>query len=130
MKVVSIGDKVVVDICQDGCGGIWFDAFELEKLDQPDESAGWLLDNVRVDLEKMVDVEKPVACPRCDGITLMRQQYPNNENIMIDKCPACGGTWLDFGELFGIRSSNPTSEETRSKTASLFREIGGGTTPG
>ena len=30
---------VEVDACRRGCGGIWFDAFELEKMDQPDESA-------------------------------------------------------------------------------------------
>ena len=25
---------VAVDICQGGCGGVWFDAFELQRVDE------------------------------------------------------------------------------------------------
>jgi len=28
----------VVDVCQNGCGGIWFDNFELEKVDEKHET--------------------------------------------------------------------------------------------
>jgi Zn-finger nucleic acid-binding protein len=104
---------VHVDVCQNGCGGIWFDAFELEKMDEPDESAGWLIDNIRIDLGVTVDTNAPIQCPRCDGLELMRQRYPNDHRLMIDKCRACGGIWLDFGELFGIRSSNERSRTVR-----------------
>jgi Zn-finger nucleic acid-binding protein len=116
LKVVKVNGSEL-DACQDGCGGIWFDLFELEKMDQPDESAGWLLENMRVDVTRDVDIAKPLDCPRCDGIKLMRQRYPHEQHIMIDKCPACGGTWLDFGELFEIRSSNPTTTEAKQATA-------------
>ena len=30
---------VTVDICKDGCGGIWFDNFEMKKFDEPHEPA-------------------------------------------------------------------------------------------
>ena len=36
-----------------------------------------------------------MKCPRCDG-TLAERQV--NE-VSIDTCPKCGGTWLDLGEL-------------------------------
>jgi len=124
LQSVSVGG-VTVDACQDGCGGIWFDLFELEKMDQPDESAGWLLDNMRIELETSIDVDQPVSCPRCEGVTLMRQKYPRDPNIMIDKCQACGGIWLDFGELFEIRSGNPSSAETRATTAELLTGLRG-----
>lgn len=29
--------KVTVDVCLAGCGGVWFDNFELQKVDKPDE---------------------------------------------------------------------------------------------
>src|SRR4030095_14257149 len=36
-----------------------------------------------------------MRCPRCDG-TLVERQI--NE-VSIDTCDKCGGTWLDLGEL-------------------------------
>ncbi len=119
LQVVSVGG-VKVDVCQNGCGGIWFDAFELERMDQPDESAGWLLENMRVDIGTPIDLDDPVDCPRCQGVPLMRQKYPSDPKIIIDKCRVCGGIWLDFGELFGIRSSNPASAEA---TAQVLRGL-------
>ena len=29
-----------VDACLGGCGGVWFDAFELQRVDEPGETAG------------------------------------------------------------------------------------------
>jgi uncharacterized protein len=121
MKVTTGG--VEVDVCQDGCGGVWFDLFELEKMDQPDESAKWLLENIRVDLEAGGDPDAPIRCPKCEGITLMRQKYSGHDKLMTDKCPVCGGIWLDFGELFSIRSGNPTTAEARSRSADLLRGL-------
>jgi ribosomal protein L37AE/L43A len=36
-----------------------------------------------------------MKCPRCDG-TLAERLV--NE-VSVDTCPKCGGTWLDLGEL-------------------------------
>jgi len=36
---------IVVDICEDGCGGVWFDAGELKKVDEKHENAGEILLN-------------------------------------------------------------------------------------
>ena len=36
-----------------------------------------------------------MLCPRCDGALTQREI---NE-VSIDSCPKCGGTWLDLGEL-------------------------------
>ena len=119
---MSVGG-VKVDACQDSCGGIWFDLFELEKMDQPDESAAWLLENMRIDIGLEIDLAKPVGCPRCEGVALMRQQYSKNHSIMIDKCQVCGGIWLDFGELFEIRSGNPPSAEIRTSSGDLLQQL-------
>lgn len=117
--------RAEVDACQGGCGGIWFDAFELEKLDEPDESAGHLLDDMRVDISALdgIDLDGRVNCPRCEGVTLMRQSYPHDQRIMIDKCGVCGGVWLDFGELFEIRRSNRNTPESKAAVADMLRSI-------
>lgn len=123
LQTVDVGG-VKVDACQGGCGGIWFDAHELERMDQPDEPAGWLLENMRVDLELTIDTEAALNCPRCEGaVPLMRQRYEQDSATVIDKCRACGGVWLDFGELFSIRSGNPTSEEHRTRTLALLKGL-------
>ena len=31
---------IVVEVCQNGCGGIWFDNYELKKVDEQHEAAG------------------------------------------------------------------------------------------
>ena len=109
LGVTAAGVKV--DVCQNGCGGIWFDLFELERMDQPDEPVGWLLENVRIDPSLEFDLAGSIDCPRCEGIALMRQKYREDSPLMVDKCRVCGGTWLDFGELFSIREQNPTKDE-------------------
>jgi uncharacterized protein len=32
--------RITVDVCERGCGGIWFDRYELMRVDEADESAG------------------------------------------------------------------------------------------
>ena len=46
---------LTVDVCQGGCGGIWFDAFELQKVDEPREIAGEPLLNIQRDEGLVVD---------------------------------------------------------------------------
>ena len=39
LQQMTAGD-VTVDVCKGGCGGMWFDNYELKKFDEPHESAG------------------------------------------------------------------------------------------
>ena len=32
--------RITVDVCEQGCGGLWFDRYELMSVDEADESAG------------------------------------------------------------------------------------------
>ena len=51
-------DDITVDVCKGGCGGIWFDNFELKKFDEPHEAAGEELLDVDRDQSLVVDTEK------------------------------------------------------------------------
>jgi Zn-finger nucleic acid-binding protein len=102
-----------VDVCDGGCGGIWFDNFELQRFDEPDEAADRLLANTRVDLTVHVDLQAKLACPRCNDTALLRRPFSAATPVAIDECPGCGGIWLDYGELFQIRESEEDSQKGR-----------------
>jgi Zn-finger nucleic acid-binding protein len=100
---IQVG-RVAVDICQNGCGGIWFDAFELERVDDEKESAGELLVDIHRDEQVVVDPTRKRECPRCEGMKLQRHFFSAKRKVEVDQCPNCGGYWLDAGELAQIRA--------------------------
>ena len=53
---INISD-ILVDICKGGCGGIWFDNFELEKFDEKHEHAGEALLDIERDKNITIDYE-------------------------------------------------------------------------
>jgi hypothetical protein len=105
---------VTVDICR-ACGGIWFDAFELQRVDEEHETAGeWLL---QIDREQQiqVDPQRKRNCPRCDGIKLKRHYYSPRRQVEVDECPGCGGYWLDAGELEKVRKETEAQRHEAAK---------------
>lgn len=99
---VQVG-AVVVDACQGGCGGIWFDAFELERVDEQNEAAGEPLLQIDHDESIVVDTARKRQCPKCEDIKLHRHYFSARRRVEVDQCPNCGGYWLDAGELAQIR---------------------------
>src|SRR5262245_33055539 len=99
-----VAGGVVLDVCNGGCGGIWFDAFELQKVEAAQEASGDLEINVALDPTKEVDYAKKRSCPRCPDTILMRHYYSKLRRVTVDECPRCGGFWLDTGELANIRA--------------------------
>jgi Zn-finger nucleic acid-binding protein len=96
--------NVAVDACHGGCGGIWFDAFELEKVDEERETAGEPLLNIPRDERLVVDSSRKRECPRCAGVKLHRHFFSAKRRVEVDQCPNCGGYWLDARELALIRA--------------------------
>jgi len=112
-----------VDACLDGCGGVWFDAFELQRVDQPGETAGeWLVD-VRHDPAVVVNFKRKRACPRCDGVKLKRHFFSAKRQVEVDQCPNCGGYWLDAGELERIRAEKSSAAESKSAEGTISIEV-------
>ena len=101
LKPLTVG-SLTVDVCLGGCGGIWFDAFELQRVDEPQESAQWLI-NIERDPQLHVDFSRKRDCPRCEGVKLTRHFFSAKKKVEVDQCPGCGGYWLDAGELEKIR---------------------------
>lgn len=103
--------SLVVDVCAGGCGGVWFDAFELQQVDEEHEIAGERLLDIRRDPNVHIDPSRKRDCPRCEGIKLKRHFFSAKRRIEVDECPNCGGYWLDAGELAQIRAEKSKEAE-------------------
>ncbi len=123
LEELRVGD-VTLDVCQGGCGGIWFDRFELEKLDEPHEDMGDLLERVSGSGAAVGD-DRSLACPKCDGSILHRHFFSVKKNVEVDECPTCGGFWLDVGELRDLRALYPSEEARREAARAYFEEAFG-----
>ena len=115
---------VVVDVCHGGCGGIWFDLFELQRVDEEHEAAGEPLLNILRDPAIKVDFTRKRSCPRCEGIKLKRHFFSAKRLVEVDQCPNCGGYWLDAGELEKIRAEKSAAADIKpSAGGSLSIEV-------
>ena len=114
---------VEVDVCADGCGGIWFDQFELKKFDEPHEHAGEALLDVPRDANIKVDLQARRKCPHCQDTVLMQHYFSIKRSIVVDECPNCGGYWLDAGELSGIRAQFNTEAQREAAAAAFYDEV-------
>jgi Zn-finger nucleic acid-binding protein len=115
---------ITVDVCDGGCGGIWFDRFELQKVDEQSESAGAELLQVARDPNITVDPAERYRCPHCtDGVVLMRHFWSVERAVTIDQCPECSGFFLDAGELGRIRDEFPTEEARHAAADAYFKEV-------
>ncbi len=119
---IIVGD-ITVDVCKGACGGIWFDRFELQKVDEPHESAGEILLDIERDERIKVDHDKRRHCPKCASIIMMRHFYSVKMQVEVDECPGCAGYWLDVGELTAIRKEFKSEAEKMKATEEYFSEI-------
>lgn len=121
----STAGDVTVDACKGGCGGIWFDHFELQKFDEPHEAVGEELLSIERSQTTKRDLAARVNCPKCIEPVMMRHFFSVKQEAEVDECPQCGGFWLDSGELAQIRSLYNTEEERREAATEYFDEAFG-----
>ncbi|UCG60264.1 MAG: zf-TFIIB domain-containing protein [Phycisphaerales bacterium] len=124
LQEVTVSD-VVVDVCKGGCGGIWFDNFEITKFDEPHESAGEELLQIERDESVVIDRAKRFNCPKCEDVVMMRHFFTVKKEVEVDECPGCGGFWLDAGELDKIRGLFETEHERHAAAHEYFAEMFG-----
>lgn len=123
LTTVTAG-PITVDVCSGGCGGIWFDHFELKKVDEQSESVGAELLQVPRDPSLSVDLEQRRSCPKCGPEMVMMRHFTSVERkVTIDECPNCGGIWLDAGELAEIRTEFPSEAARQEAARKAFSEM-------
>ncbi len=124
LEAMTIGETTV-DVCKKGCGGVWFDRFELQRMDEQAEPAGDLLLQTERDPSIVVDRQERRTCPHCNGVVMMRHYFSPKAEVQVDECPGCAGLWLDYGELVKIRQQYRTAEERGQAAEKHFEEIFG-----
>lgn len=118
MKKIFIAELGLnIDICADGCGGIYLDNRELQKIDEQNEH----VDEIIQELENkdfshvQIDENAVRICPAC-GAKMVKNPTSVKGEVIIDDCYTCGGKFLDHGELTKIRAEFATEKE-RSEAA-------------
>ena len=117
--------NVFVDVCAEGCRGIWFDGGELSRLDSERKGGGPSLRRALAPADGVAEFsplvlpagtsdvsvgERPWSCPQCD-VELDVLEYDLQVTVAIDSCPECTGVFLEDGELAAIRKRKPTEDE-------------------
>jgi len=118
-------DNIQIDVCRNGCGGMWFDTYEFKKFDEPHEEAGIELLNTPISPTLQLNKEERISCPKCTDTTLMRNYFSIKKEVEIDTCAQCAGVWLDIGELNTIRGQFESEDEKRMAATTAFEEMFG-----
>jgi Zn-finger nucleic acid-binding protein len=92
---------MTLDLCYGGCGGIWFDPGELQRIDAKAAASLHTIWQAPPGNEKISSTR---LCPRCPERVLERKWFSEAKQVELDQCPACGGVWLDAGEFSRIQS--------------------------
>jgi hypothetical protein len=105
-------DALEVEICSQGCGGLWFDRFELKKVDENHEQLGARLIALSSQAKgEVLPGSRKRMCPKCSNTVLHRHFSSIQRSIEVDECPGCAGIWLDQGELASLRQEYTTEAE-------------------
>jgi len=117
--------RITVDACKGGCGGLWFDRYELMRVDESDEATGEELLEIERDPDLDVDLSKRLNCPKSPEFVMMRHFFSAKRQVVVDECPDCGGHWLNPGELRTIRTEYASEEERERAAQAYFSEVFG-----
>jgi Zn-finger nucleic acid-binding protein len=110
---------VTVDICRNGCRGIYFDSGEVTKIKQQNDAMTEALKEA-LDAPQSIDINRgQIKCPRC-GTPMQRHPHFEANDIIVDECYVCGGLFLDSGELKAIKENVLTEEERRQRVDELL----------
>lgn len=117
-------EGITLDACEGGCGGLWFDQFELKKVDEAHEAAGEAFLAISKQPGRVADREKRHSCPKCPDIVMRRYFSSAKRQVAVDECPNCGGVWLDDGELAAIREEFATqADRERTNAAYVDQQV-------
>lgn len=110
MTKVFIAEKGInVDICSNGCGGIFLDNQEIQEFSGETENISEIKQLLEGKNFMPVDESKQRICPACN--TPMAKT--NALGIQIDTCYKCGGIFLDKDEFERVRTNFKKRQKVR-----------------
>jgi hypothetical protein len=112
----------MVDVCKNGCKGIWFDPMEMRRV-RTDEMATAAALAEALDHPRTSDKGRErINCPRC-SIPMHRHKFKSAREVDVDECYVCGGLFLDSGELKAIETGSLSEEEAQDYYEKLVSEL-------
>lgn len=118
-KVFIPKEGVNVDICLEGCGGMYFDNRELKHFDEQTESVDDIVKAISEKTFEHVDQSNLRTCPSC-GARMVKNFTSIKKQVQIDECYSCGGKFLDAAELQLLRDEYPTDSERSADVMKLI----------
>lgn len=113
-----------LDVCVDGCGGVFFDGQELKHFDENCESIEEIKKVLDGKIFAKVDESLTRNCPVC-GNKMVKNFVSVKKNIQVDECYSCGAKFLDHNELEQMRAEYPTEKDRQQDfIASTYRDFG------
>lgn len=123
-KIFMNNESVNLDVCLDGCGGIFFDNRELKNFDEQSENIDELKKVIQGKTFEKTDESQIRVCPVC-GNNMVKNSVSIKGDIIIDECYNCGAKFFDHGELTKMREEFPTEIDRRQALLSeTYNEIG------
>ena len=113
---------VQVEVCENGCKGMWFDQGELRRLDEKNKGLGAALEQALRYPRSNDDKRGPITCPRC-SLPMHTHKYQRDQEVNVDECYKCGGFFLDSGELTEIRNHYMNDVEVAAYADKLIASV-------
>lgn len=101
-KIFIKTEGINIDICTNGCGGIFFDNREFDKFNEEHEDITAIENALKNKTFQQIAENIERICPAC-GATMVKNTTKSGGEVQIDDCYICGGKFLDYGELEKIR---------------------------
>ncbi|MBO7671995.1 zf-TFIIB domain-containing protein [bacterium] len=124
VKVYIPREGINIDVCLNGCGGIYFDNREFKRFDECHENIDEILNALKGKDFKRVDMDSVRLCPVC-GARMVKNYSSIKKEIQVDDCYMCGGKFLDHGELERIRKEYNTDAERGEATIKFLYDVAG-----
>jgi uncharacterized protein len=114
---------VKIDVCEEGCAGIWFDGSQIKKMDEPQDPDAETILNLKPATDVTLQAE-PHNCPKCRTNTLTRIESAKSgkKKILLEDCSKCRGVFINASVLNVLRRENPTETSRKLAAAKLFEE--------
>ncbi len=128
VKIFMPEQNINLDVCVNGCGGIYFDNREFQQFDEKHENIDALVEAVKGKIFTLVDDSQTRMCPVC-GAKMVKNYSSIKKDVQLDECYSCGGKFLDHGELIKIRSEYETEADRSADVLKAVYNTAGLKTP-
>lgn len=118
----NYGRVLLLDQCK-GCGGVWFDRWELYFVTDRSIKDLEAIDAASFAAENPIDGGKGL-CPRCEKELAVFIDPNLPKDALIERCQGCNGLWLNRGELKRFAAHRKTFRPEQSDYGASTAELG------